>query len=496
MKIRVGSLDDFAGGAFADACLAIPVFAGTPPRSPMLHPDDTAALARLVESGVFTGKAQETYYLPAPAAPFAGILAFGLGAPDDCGDETIRRAAGKACAALAANRVARVALDWTGAPMPSPHGFVEGLMLGQYRFDRYKARKADEPAPVAVESIETAVASNAVAAARAACERAALECRNVNWARDLANAPSNDMTPVVLAQEARVMAEQVDAGHRILDEQDMAALGMNALLGVARGSAHPPRMVLLEYRAPGATRTLAMVGKGVTFDTGGVSIKPAADMHEMKFDMCGAAAVFGAFRSVAELRPAVNLIGVAPVVENAVGSKAQKPGDIVRACNGMTIEVHNTDAEGRLILADALAHVAAEYQPDCIVDVATLTGAAIVALGHCAAGLMSNNDALADALLRAGDDTGERLWRLPLWDDYDTLIEGVHADLCNIGPPKQAGTIVGGCFLKRFVGDIPWAHLDIAGTAWGGKHVPYLDPKCATGYGARLLAEWALREAG
>jgi len=218
-------------------------------------------------------------------------------------------------------------------------------------------------------------------------------------------------------------------------------------------------------------------------------------MHEMKFDMCGAAAVLGAMRTVVQTRPPINVVCVAPAAENVVGSRAQKPGDIVRAYNGKTIEVNNTDAEGRLILADALAYTVEHYQPDKIVDLATLTGAAIVALGHYAAGVMATDDDLYASLQAAADATGERIWRLPLWDDYSKLIEGTHADLSNIGPAREAGTIVGGCFLKEFVGDTPWAHIDIAGTAWGGKNIPYLNPKHATGYGVRMLSEWIRREA-
>ncbi|HQH52114.1 MAG TPA: leucyl aminopeptidase, partial [Candidatus Hydrogenedentes bacterium] len=255
----------------------------------------------------------------------------------------------------------------------------------------------------------------------------------------------------------------------------------------------PPTLSVLHYKHDAATKTVAFVGKGVTFDTGGISLKPVQGMHEMKFDMCGAAAVFGAFRAIAALKPALNVVCVVPACENTPGGHAQKPGDVVRAYNGKTIEVNNTDAEGRLILADALAYTIREHQPDHVVNLATLTGACVVALGHYAAGLMSDDDALAESLEAAGAVTGERVWRLPLWDDYDKLLEGAHADICNIGPPKEAGTIVGGCFLKHFVGDTPWAHLDIAGTAWGGKNIPYLDPKHATGYGVRLLTEWAIK---
>jgi leucyl aminopeptidase len=268
---------------------------------------------------------------------------------------------------------------------------------------------------------------------------------------------------------------------------------MNALLGVARGSAQPPRLIILEHHYSDDVKTVALVGKGVTFDTGGISIKPAASMHEMKYDMCGAAAVLCAFMTLAELRPAINVIAVVPAAENMTGDAAQRPGDIVRAYNGKTIEVHNTDAEGRLILADAMAYAVDKYKPAAMVDAATLTGACVVALGFYAAGLFTNNQELADSLIAAGNATGERLWQLPLWPDYEKLIEGTHADLCNIGP-REGGAISAAAFLKEFVGDTPWAHLDIAGTAWGVKNIPYWSTDHATGFGVRLLTNWVLNQ--
>jgi leucyl aminopeptidase len=333
-------------------------------------------------------------------------------------------------------------------------------------------------------------------ATRDRCRQAVAVCENANWARDLANRPPNDLTPGQLAFEARSIAEHhTCCDYDFIDEGRMHELGMNALLGVTRGSSEPAKIIVLSYHCVPEAPTLAMVGKGITFDTGGVSIKPAQGMEEMKYDMCGAAAVLGAMRTVVQTRPNINVVCVAPAAENVVGSRAQKPGDIVRAYNGKTIEVHNTDAEGRLILADALAYTAEHYQPNKMVDLATLTGAVLVALGHYAAGVMATDDALYASLQAAADATGERVWRLPMWEDYSKLIEGAHADLCNIGPAREAGTIVGGCFLKEFTGNTPWAHIDIAGTAWGGKNIPYLDPKHATGYGVRLLSEWIRREA-
>ncbi|MFO7975677.1 MAG: leucyl aminopeptidase, partial [Candidatus Hydrogenedentota bacterium] len=457
--------------------------------SPLLEEADLRAIARLREKGAVRGKPQEVYFLPSAGNTYDGVLLLGLGKQDACTTETVRRTAGKACETLSGQRVSRVVLD--GAIIPEHvHGFIEGLMLGQYRFDRYKERKPDEPAPQAVEAV-TIVLETVPDTAAQQCEQARIACECANWARDLANTPSNDLTPSTLAEAALEMAKEAGCEGEVLYRDRLEKLGMGALLGVARGSTEPPTLSVLRYTHEAATETLAFVGKGITFDTGGISIKPAQSMHEMKFDMCGAAAALGAFRAIAALKPAVNIVCVVPASENTPDGSAQKPGDVVRAYNGKTIEVHNTDAEGRLVLADALAYTVAEYAPGCVVDLATLTGACVVALGHYAAGMMTQDDALANALETAGAATGERVWRFPLWDDYDKLIEGTHADLCNIGPPKEAGVIIGGAFLKPFVGETPWAHLDIAGTAYGGKYIPYLDPKHATGYGVRLLTQWA-----
>jgi leucyl aminopeptidase len=340
----------------------------------------------------------------------------------------------------------------------------------------------------------TVVAADATRARAAehACGLAALIATGVNGARQLANTAANEMTPAALAEFAQGIARQSACKCTVLDEKKMAKLGMNALLGVAKGADNEPRLILMEYRHPKATRTVAVAGKGVCFDSGGISIKPPQNMHEMKYDMSGAAAVLCAMMTIAWLRPKVNVIAVVPAVENKTGSKAQTPGDIVRAYNGKTIEVHNTDAEGRLILADAMAYTVDKYKPDTIIDLATLTGACVVALGHSCAGILGNNDNLIDGLIKAGEATGDRLWKLPLWNDYKKQIEGTHADLCNIGPGRDAGAITAAAFLEHFVGDTPWAHLDIAGVAYGVKGVPHLNPKHATGFGVRLLVRWIM----
>lgn len=461
----------------------------------LLSESDARVISRLIDRGVISPREREVYFVPSTGKTYGGVLCVGCGGKGPVAPESARRAAGNAVPQLAANRVTRVVVDMTPDARWPVDAFLEGLALGQYKFVRYKAVKDEEPKPSVEAVVLVTKSKRAADELRERCRRAALVCESVNWARDLANAASNDMTPAQLAYEARSLAEWLHLGDETLDEGRMSELGMHALLGVAKGSAEPPKLVALTYHHGHHAPTVAIVGKGVTFDTGGVSIKPAEKMHEMKWDMCGAAAVLGAMRVVGQLKPRMNVVCVVPAVENAVDARAQKPGDIVRAYNGKTIEVHNTDAEGRLILADALAYTLDHYRPDTTVDLATLTGAAVVALGHYAAAVMATDDVLLESLRASGEAAGERLWPMPLWEDYRKLIEGTHADVCNIGPPREAGTIIGGCFLREFVGDARWAHVDIAGTAYGAQHISYLDPKSASGFGVRLLSHWIESEA-
>ncbi len=481
-----------------ESCLVVPVFERVfPLNSEVLREQDELTLQALVDKGSITGKARECFYVPSPNSLYHGVLSIGLGKKEDFTAETLRRAAGKACSLFSANRVQHVCLDVSRQEPISVEAFVEGVILGQYSFDVYKRQEEDaEHPPVKVEKITLAVANDAdVEAIRIRCQLAAVMCLSANGARHLANTAANEMTPTALAEFAQGIAKEAACDCYVMEREEMEKRGMNALLGVAKGSSQPPKLIILHYRHSDASKTLALVGKGVTFDAGGLSLKPSNGMHEMKYDMCGAAAVLCTMMNVVELKPAVNVICVVPAVENKTGADAQTPGDIVRACNGTTIEVHNTDAEGRLVLADAMAYTVEEYHPDVLVDVATLTGACVVALGHYAAGLFTNNEDVCAALQAAGTQCDERVWPLPMWPDYEKLIEGEHADLCNIGPQGEAGTITAACFLKKFVDDTPWAHIDIAGTAWGGKNIDYLNPKFATGYGVRLLTHWLLAQA-
>jgi leucyl aminopeptidase len=481
----------------AETALVVPVFANAfPVECEALAEADELLLQALIDKEVLTGKALACPLIPTPASAYKNLILLGLGERAKCTPELVRRAAGKACGQLAGVMATHVYLDLTHCPEVSAEAFIEGIILGQYDFDVLKSRDEDQPAPVKVEEIVVLCSAAAdLDRLQIQCDRAGLIAVSANMARHLANTPPNEMNPTALAAFAQGIAEQGHCECTILEETQMATLGMNALLGVSSGSAEPPRLIVLRYHASDDAKTVAIVGKGVTFDSGGISIKPAESMHEMKYDMCGAAAVLCTMLNVVEMKPNINVICVVPAVENMTGSRAQRPGDIVRAYNGKSIEVLNTDAEGRLILADAMSFTVDKYAPDVMVNLATLTGAVVVALGHYAAGIFGNNDELSAQLQAAGEATGERCWPMPLWDDYCALIEGTHADLSNIGPRGEAGAITAAAFLKAFVGDTPWAHLDIAGTAWGAKNVPYLDPKHASGYGVRLLTKWILDQA-
>lgn len=472
-----------------ESALLIPLFENDPtPFGHLVSAELRVALETVAKHSRFSGKAEQCFVYPTPGREWVAVAALGLGPTGEFDAETVRRVVGTARSQLSKLGVSGVTVDGTALGDGIATAALDAIVLGQYDFDRYKEKKDCDEDIVSF----TAVINEDVNGALKALTSRLVVLEGANWARDLGNRSSNDVTPSMLASEAEAMASSVNCACTVIAKDDMQALGMGALLGVAQGSAEPPKLILLEYTHNGDAPTMAMVGKGVTFDTGGISLKPSLNMHEMKFDMLGAAAVLGAFKSIAQLKPKVNVVCAVPTVENMNSGTAQRPGDIVKAYNGKTIEVYNTDAEGRLILADALSYVVERYKPKCVVDLATLTGAIVVGLGHYAAGLFSNDDELAAAIEGAAAQSGERVWRMPLWKDYSKLIEGTHADLCNIGPQGEAGSITAACFLKEFVGDTPWAHVDIAGVAWGAKNISYQDPKHAAGYGVRLLTEWIM----
>jgi len=364
---------------------------------------------------------------------------------------------------------------------------AEGIWLGTYRFDKYKSDPKRPHRPL--RSVQLMVpARRFIAEAQAWVDFSKAACAGVYLARDVANEPANVCTPSWLAEQAEKLAEEYEAiSVEIWDRARLEEAGMRGILAVAQGSRQEPRLIVLRYDGGSEGAPVAIVGKGLTFDSGGVCVKPAKGMDEMKFDMCGAAAVLGIFKGAAEAELETNLLGVIPAVENMMGGAAYKPGDVIRAYNGTTIEVVNTDAEGRIVLADALAW-AAEQHPAAIVDLATLTGACVVALGDQAAGLMGNDRGLVRALQRAGERCGDRAWELPMYEEYQEKIKSEIADIKNIGD-GGAGPITAACFLSRFVGRARWAHLDIAGVAWTTKPKP-LARTGATGAGVRLMLEY------
>ncbi len=452
------------------------------------------AIARALASAVrFDGKKGELLPIIAPAKlALSRIVLAGLGKPDKANSRTFEEVGGALVAHLnsAGESEATIAVDVAeGVPVTAGDAAAAlalGTRLRSYRFDRYKTKEKPEKKP---SLQQVTIATDAAEAAQLAYHRLEETAEAVCFTRDLVSEPGNVIYPETLAEQARTL-EQFGVEVEVLDETAMRELGMGALLGVAQGSAKPPRLVVMQWRGAGMADVqpgpLAFIGKGVTFDTGGISIKPAAGMGEMKWDMAGSAVVIGLMRLLAARKAKVNAVGVVGLVENMPSGTAQRPGDIVTSMSGQTIEVLNTDAEGRLVLADAMWYCQDRFKPGLMIDLATLTGAIVVALGHHNAGLFANDDELARRLIEAGKAVGEEVWRLPLAEVYDRDIDSDAADVKNIGGGRAAGSITAAQFLQRFVNKVPWAHLDIAGMAWSSKDAPTV-PKGATAFGLRLL---------
>lgn len=361
-----------------------------------------------------------------------------------------------------------------------------GAELRTYRFDKYRTKEKAEDKPQ-LKSISVVTAK--IDGAKKAYAPLAALAESVAFTRNIVSEPANIIYPETLAAECKKLSK-LGLKVEVLGEKEMAKLGMGSLLGVGQGSVRESQLVIMQWNGgKKSDRPVALVGKGVTFDTGGISIKPSNGMEEMKWDMAGSAAVIGTMRTLAARRAKVNVVGVVGLVENMPDGNAQRPGDVVTSMSGQTIEVLNTDAEGRLVLADALWYTQTKFQPKAMIDLATLTGAIIVAIGSSRAGLYANKDKLAEQLFAAGEEVGERLWRMPLGDDYDKLINCDIADMQNISAGREAGSVTAAQFLQRFVGDTTWAHLDIAGTAWNNKGSATI-PKGATAFGVRLLNAW------
>ena len=478
-----------------NGCLVVGVFEPRKLSAAAAGLDRTAQgyLGKVVRRGDMQGRPGTTLLLQDVPGAAARVLLVGLGREAEFRDKQYRDAVA----------VAIRALNATGAEEASLH--LTELVVGKrdvawkvahavtvaresaYRFTRMKSKSEDNGA--ALRRLALSVDRAAQKPAAAGLERGLAVAHGMSLAKDLGNLPPNVCTPSYLAAQARELAQHYRMKITVLERADMQRLGMHTLLSVAQGSAQPPKFIVLEHRGgPKTMKPVALVGKGITFDTGGISIKPAAEMDEMKFDMCGAASVLGTMKAVGEMKLPINVVGVVPTTENMPGGRATRPGDIVKSLSGQTVEILNTDAEGRLILCDALTYVE-RFEPAAVIDIATLTGACVIALGHVASGLFANDDALAREVASAGEASYDRVWHMPLWADYQEQLKSNFADFANIGG-RPAGAVTAACFLARFAGKFKWAHLDIAGTAWkSGKE------KGATGRPVPLLTEFLVNRA-
>lgn len=422
------------------------------------------------------------------------VLFVGLGKKDAYKGEKLRFAIGNILSRAKHHKAKTVRLllnDFAGGKVTLNQALEiisETLWLADYKFDKYKQKKKDEPVPV-VDEVELLCADKKEEKLlESVLKRAEIISNSVNFTRDLVNEPANVMSPQVFAKQAAEAAKKAGLRATILELDDIKRLKMSGVIAVSQGSKEPPRFLILEYGASHKSKgTVCLVGKGVCFDSGGISIKPSKDMEKMKYDMSGAAAVTGTMLAVAALKPAAHIVALAPLVENMPSGSASRPGDIITYRNGKSAEIINTDAEGRLILADALLYACENYKPKTLIDLATLTGACVVALGDKCAGILGNDQKLIDRIRKAGEEVGERSWQLPLWEEYLEIIKGHHSDILNAGS-GYGGTITAAKFLEQFVECKSWAHLDIAGTAYCDTAKPY-NPKGATGFGVRLLCK-------
>ena len=452
-------------------------------------------LSEVLRRGDLDGKLGATLLLHSvPQIPADRVLLVGLGRERDFNEAAYRTALAAATKALRSTGASEASICITDLPLKRRdtawkiEQAVVMMSEGAYRFDRMKSKPPE--AKRALRKVTLHVAKRGeIPEGETAMERGQAIADGMAFAKDLGNLPGNVCTPTYLAEQAQDMGRRNGIKVEVLEQKDIEKLGMGAFLAVARGSRQPPKLIVLEYQ--GGKRDappIALVGKGITFDTGGISIKPAAEMDEMKFDMCGAASVLGSMKAIAQMKLPLNVVGVIPTTENMPGGNAIKPGDIVTTMSGQTVEILNTDAEGRLILCDALTYVE-KFKPSAVVDIATLTGAMVIALGHVATGLFANSDPLARELLQAGEAAWDRAWHMPLWDDYQEALKSNFADIPNIGS-RAGGSVTAACFLSRFTKAYPWAHLDIAGTAWKSGA-----EKGATGRPVALLSHFLVRRA-
>ncbi|MDR5170241.1 leucyl aminopeptidase [Methylobacillus flagellatus] len=453
-------------------------------------------LGNILRTGDIDGKPGSTLLLHSVPGVAAGrVLLVGLGKERELNERSYRQALRAAVKALGSLDAADAATFLAEVPVKKRDvawrvaQVVEVAADSTYRFDRFKTKTANGKKGIAKLQVHVAQRSD-VAAGEAGLRQGKALAAGVSFAKDLGNLAPNYCTPTYLAEQAKALSKSHGLQVEVLEKADIEKLGMGSFLGVTQGSVQPPKLIVLQHKkGKKSQKPVVLVGKGITFDTGGISLKPGADMDEMKYDMCGAASVLGTFKAIAELDLPLNVVGIIPTCENMPDGNATRPGDVLTSMSGQTIEVLNTDAEGRLILCDALTY-AERFEPQAVVDVATLTGACVIALGHHASGLFSNKDSLAEELLEAGNEAQDRAWRLPLWDDYQPQLDSNFADMANIGG-RAGGSITAACFLSRFAKKYDWAHLDIAGTAWkSGKE------KGATGRPVPLLTEFLKQRAG
>ena len=480
------------------ACVVVGVFEPCKLSHPAAQLDKAAQqrISAIVKRGDMDGKAGSSLLLhDLPGTQCERVLLVGLGKEKEFREKAYRDAvrhalkalgetgATEACLYLSDLPVGKRSLDWR---------IRQAAMVAQetdYRFEQFKSKKNEQPDTLRRLILAVEQRSD-VACAEAALHQGLAIAAGVSLARELGNLPGNVCTPAYLAETAQQLASEYQLDCQVLERAEMETLGMHSLLSVARGSRQAPKFIVLHHAGGDKTgKPLVLIGKGITFDSGGISLKPGEGMDEMKFDMCGAASVLGTLKAVAMLRLPLNLTVIVPATENMPDGAASKPGDIVTSLSGQSIEILNTDAEGRLILCDALTY-AERFSPEAVIDVATLTGACVVALGHVASGLFANNQRLANALLDASEESLDRAWQLPLWDDYQEQLKSNFADLANIGG-RPAGSVTAACFLSRFAEKFTWAHLDIAGTAWKSG-----SEKGASGRPVPLLTHYLLKQAG
>ncbi|HCV43200.1 MAG TPA: leucyl aminopeptidase, partial [Bacteroidetes bacterium] len=454
-----------------------------------------------LDASSFRGKEQEVLLLYPSNTTARRMMLAGLGKSEGLNLERLRRSSATAAKSAKTEKAEVLALfepdpdhletlksdSGTSLWENVATALAEGAVLGAYKFDKYISKEKNS-SPSFKSIVLISDNARRMRAMKAGMKFAQVLCEATCFARDLENAPGNEIYPESLARKARESGRRYGFKVTVFDEKRIKRLGMGGLIGVSQGSDKPPRFIVMEHN-DGKKRlpTIALVGKGVTFDSGGISIKPSANMAEMKMDMSGAAAVIGTMQAIAQLKLPLHVVGLVPATENLLGGSSVKPGDILRHYNGKTSEVDNTDAEGRLILADALAY-AAKYKPDVVIDLATLTGACVVALGHFATGMLGNDQQVMDRLKESGERTYERVWQLPMFEEYEKLIKSDIADVKNVGG-RWAGAITAAMFLKKFIGNYRWVHLDIAGTAIMEESLDYI-PKGGSGVGVRLLTDF------